>query len=106
VPFYFLPYVGGVDTVRSFHEFRFRDENALWMTAEYDLTLIKWVSVATFVDAGKAAPDWQDINLTGPQARIRLRRARAFQPPDIRPLRRRRRRRRRLARVPEARFGF
>ena len=65
VPFYFLPYVGGVDTIRSFPEFRFRDENALWLTAEYHLTLIKWVSVATFADAGKAAPDWQDINLTG-----------------------------------------
>ena len=24
VPFYFLPYVGGVDTIRAFHEFRFR----------------------------------------------------------------------------------
>ena len=65
VPFYFLPYVGGVDTIRAFHEFRFRDENALWMTAEYDLTLMKWISVATFVDAGKVAADWQDIHLTG-----------------------------------------
>ena len=65
VPFYFLPYVGGVDTIRSFHEFRFRDENALWLTAEYNLTLMKWVSVATFVDAGKVAADWQDIELAG-----------------------------------------
>jgi outer membrane protein assembly factor BamA len=65
VPFYFLPYVGGVDTVRAFHEFRFRDENALWMTAEYDLTLTKWVSVATFLDAGKVAHDWEDIGLGG-----------------------------------------
>jgi len=65
VPFYFLPYVGGVDTVRSFHEFRFRDENALWLTGEYNLTLMKWVSLAAFIDAGKVAPDWQDINLTG-----------------------------------------
>jgi outer membrane protein assembly factor BamA len=65
VPFYFLPYVGGVDTIRSFHEFRFRDENALWLTGEYNLTLMKWVSVAAFIDAGKVAPDWQDINLTG-----------------------------------------
>jgi hypothetical protein len=65
VPFYFLPYVGGVDTVRSFHEFRFKDENALWLTAEYNLTLMKWVSVATFIDAGKVAPDWQDIELSG-----------------------------------------
>jgi outer membrane protein assembly factor BamA len=61
VPFYFLPYVGGVDTVRSFNEFRFRDENALWMTAEYAYTPMKWFSVATFVDGGKVAPDWQDI---------------------------------------------
>ena len=65
VPFYFLPYVGGVDTIRSFHEFRYRDENALWLTAEYNLTLMKWVSVATFVDAGKVAADWQDIELSG-----------------------------------------
>jgi outer membrane protein assembly factor BamA len=65
VPFYFLPYVGGVDTIRSFHEFRFRDENALFMTAEYAYTLIKWVSVATFVDAGKVAADWQDIRPSG-----------------------------------------
>jgi outer membrane translocation and assembly module TamA len=26
---------------------------------------MKWVSVATFVDAGKVAPDWQDIELSG-----------------------------------------
>ena len=65
VPFYFLPYVGGVDTVRSFHEFRFRDENALWMTAEYAFTPVKWVSLATFIDAGKVAPDWQDIRPSG-----------------------------------------
>ena len=65
VPFYFLPYVGGVDTVRSFHEFRFKDENALWMTAEYNWTPMKWFSVATFIDAGKVAPDWQDIRLSG-----------------------------------------
>jgi hypothetical protein len=65
VPFYFLPYIGGVDTIRAFHEFRFRDENALWMTAEYNWTLMKWVSLATFIDAGKVAPDWQDIRATG-----------------------------------------
>ena len=65
VPFYFLPYVGGVDTIRSFHEFRFRDENALWMTAEYAYTPMKWFSVATFIDAGKVAADWQDVRPSG-----------------------------------------
>lgn len=65
VPFYFLPYVGGVDTVRSFREFRFKDENAIWMSAEYNYMPIKWVSVAAFVDAGKVEPNWDDLNFTG-----------------------------------------
>jgi hypothetical protein len=65
VPFYFLPYVGGVDTVRSFREFRFKDENAIWMTAEYSWSPMKYVSVAAFVDAGKVSADYEDINLTG-----------------------------------------
>ena len=62
VPFYFLPYVGGVDTVRGFREFRFKDENALWMTAEYAWTPMKYFSLAAFIDAGKVSADWQDIN--------------------------------------------
>jgi outer membrane protein assembly factor BamA len=64
IPFYFLPYVGGMDTIRSFHEFRFRDENALWMTAEYDWMVIPWVSVATFFDAGKVAHAWHEVGLS------------------------------------------
>ena len=65
VPFYFLPYVGGVDTIRSFHEFRFKDENAMWMSAEYRWVPIKWVSLAAFIDAGKVSARHQDINLGG-----------------------------------------
>ena len=63
VPFYLLPYVGGVDTVRSFREFRFKDENAIWMTAEYNWSPFKYVSLAAFVDAGKVSADYQDITL-------------------------------------------
>ena len=65
VPFYFLPYVGGVDTIRSFREFRFKDENAIWMTAEYTWAPFEYVSLAAFVDAGKVNADWNDINLSG-----------------------------------------
>jgi outer membrane protein assembly factor BamA len=65
VPFYFLAYVGGVDTVRSFREFRFKDENALWMSLEYRWSPIKWVSLATFVDAGEVRADWENIDLSG-----------------------------------------
>jgi outer membrane protein assembly factor BamA len=68
VPFYFLPYVGGVDTIRSFREFRFKDENAIWMSAEYDWAPIKWVSLAAFVDAGKVAEHWQDIGFDAMKA--------------------------------------
>jgi hypothetical protein len=62
VPFYFLPYVGGVDTVRSLHEFRFKDENAVWMSGEYRWIPFKYVSFATFFDAGKVGRNYQDVH--------------------------------------------
>jgi outer membrane protein assembly factor BamA len=64
VPFYVLPYIGGSDTVRSFREFRFRDENALFLNAEYRWEAFSGLDMALFFDAGKVAADWQDINLT------------------------------------------
>jgi hypothetical protein len=63
VPFYLLPYVGGGDTVRAFGEFRFRDENAGTFNVELRHRVHKMVHVAGFVDWGKVANDWQDINL-------------------------------------------
>ena len=65
VPFYFLPYVGGVDTIRSLHEFRFKDENAIWMSLEYRWVPLKYVSFATFVDAGKVSSDYEDVVASG-----------------------------------------
>ena len=65
VPFYFLAYVGGVDTIRSLNEFRFKDENAMWMGAEYRWRFYKYASVVTFFDAGKVAADWQDLSFSG-----------------------------------------
>ena len=62
VPFYFLPYVGGVDTVRSYTEFRFKDENAVWLSGEYRWIPIKYLSFATFFDAGKVGRDFQDVH--------------------------------------------
>ena len=65
VPFYLLPYVGGGDTIRSFREFRFRDENAGVANVEYRHKVHEMVHVAGFVDFGKVARDWQDINPHG-----------------------------------------
>lgn len=62
VPFYLLPYVGGGDTVRSFREFRFRDENAGVANLEFRHKVHAMAHVAGFLDFGKVARDWQDIN--------------------------------------------
>jgi len=64
VPFYLLPYVGGHDTIRAFREFRFRDENAGIFNAEFRQKVYSMVHLAGFVDVGKVAHDWQDINPT------------------------------------------
>ena len=65
VPFYFLPYIGGSDTVRGFHEFRFRDENVLFLNAEYRIRVHRFVHVAPFVDAGEVRADWEEIGPSG-----------------------------------------
>ncbi len=62
VPFYLMPYVGGGDTVRAFREFRFRDENAGVFNVELRRKVHPMAHVAAFVDFGKVAHDWQDIN--------------------------------------------
>jgi outer membrane protein assembly factor BamA len=63
VPFYFLPYIGGSSSVRGFREFRFRDENAMFMNAEYRWEAFSGLDMALFFDAGDVGPDWQDIDL-------------------------------------------
>jgi hypothetical protein len=61
VPFYFLPYIGGSDTLRGFHEFRFRDENILFFNLEYRWQIIPYLHIAPFFDAGEVRADWEDI---------------------------------------------
>ena len=61
VPFYFLPYIGGSDTLRGFHEFRYRDENILFFNFEYRWRIIPYLHIAPFFDAGEVRADWEDI---------------------------------------------
>jgi outer membrane protein assembly factor BamA len=63
VPFYFLPYIGGSDTLRGFKEFRFRDENAVFMNAEYRWEAFAGLDMALFLDAGEVRPDWENVDL-------------------------------------------
>lgn len=62
VPFYVFPYIGGSNSVRSFREFRFRDENALFMNFEYRWEAFSGLDMGLFIDKGKVAPNWEDIN--------------------------------------------
>jgi hypothetical protein len=62
VPFYVLPYIGGSNSVRSFREFRFRDENAFFMNFEYRWEAFAGLDMGLFVDQGKVAANWEDIN--------------------------------------------
>jgi outer membrane protein assembly factor BamA len=61
VPFYFMPYVGGRDTIRSFVEYRFSGENAMWYGAEYMWNMRKFVSVAAFTDRGRVSRTWDSV---------------------------------------------
>lgn len=63
VPFYFLPYIGGSDTIRGFKEFRFRDENVIFMNAEYRWEAFAGLDMALFFDMGEARQNWEQIDL-------------------------------------------
>ena len=63
VPFYFMPYIGGSDTVRGFKEFRFRDENVMFMNAEYRWEAFSGLDMALFVDVGEVSDKWETIDL-------------------------------------------
>jgi outer membrane protein assembly factor BamA len=61
VPFYFMPTLGGEDTIRSYMDYRFAAEKILWYGAEYHLNPRPYVSLAVFADAGKAARTWNGL---------------------------------------------
>jgi hypothetical protein len=63
VPFYFLPYVGGSESVRSYREFRFRDENAVFFNLEYRWEAFSGMDMALFFDAGEVRANWENIDL-------------------------------------------
>jgi outer membrane protein assembly factor BamA len=63
VPFYYLPSVGGRDTVRGYSDFRFRDNNALVFNAEYRWEAFAGLDMALFYDRGTVGHGWSDISL-------------------------------------------
>jgi hypothetical protein len=63
VPFYLQPSLGGVNTLRSFTDYRFHDDNMLVANAEVRLKLMTHVDFAVFADAGNVAAQASDLDL-------------------------------------------
>jgi hypothetical protein len=61
VPFYFLAYVGGRDTVRSVAEYRYKDHDAVWLSGEYKWIPMPNLSISAFADAGQVSRDWHAV---------------------------------------------
>lgn len=62
VPFYLQNTLGGNETLRGFREFRFRDSNQLYFSAEYRWEAAAAVEFVVFYDAGKVFPESEDFD--------------------------------------------
>jgi len=63
VPFYLLPSLGGLNTVRGYHDYRFHDRNLLVANAESRWALFEHIDAAAFFDAGNVASRAGDLDL-------------------------------------------
>jgi hypothetical protein len=63
VPFYLQPSLGGVNSLRSFADYRFHDANLLLTTLEMRVALLTHLDVAVFGDAGNVAGRVEDLDL-------------------------------------------
>lgn len=63
VPFYLQPTLGGGHSLRSFSDFRFRDDNLLVANAEVRVAMFTHLDAVVFADAGNVAARWRDLDL-------------------------------------------
>jgi len=63
VPFYMLPSLGGNNSLRSYDDYRFHDQNLLLTNVESRWALWTHLDGALFLDAGNVAARVQDLNL-------------------------------------------
>lgn len=63
VPFYFMPTLGGNDTLRGFRQYRFRGPHAILLQGEYRWEIWSGLDAALFYDAGKVANRRADLDL-------------------------------------------
>lgn len=64
MPFYFMPTLGGNDTLRGFRAQRFRGPHAILLQAEYRFEIWSALDAALFYDAGKVANSRSDLDFS------------------------------------------
>jgi len=64
VPFYYMPTLGGHDTLRGFREYRFRAPHAMLVQGEYRWEIWSGLDGALFYDAGKVANRRRDLDFS------------------------------------------
>jgi hypothetical protein len=65
IPFSDLPRIGGPNRLRGYDLDRFRDEKTAVVTAEYHYPIHEYVAGSLFVDAGRAAPTYEELSRVG-----------------------------------------
>jgi hypothetical protein len=63
VPFYMLPSLGGNNSLRSYDDYRYHDQNLLLANVESRWALWTHLDGPLFLDAGNVGPRVQDLNL-------------------------------------------
>jgi outer membrane protein assembly factor BamA len=63
VPFYLQPTLGGDDDLRGFRPFRFYDNAAVVINAEYRWQIFYGMEMALFADAGRVFDRWEQVNV-------------------------------------------
>jgi hypothetical protein len=62
-PFYLQQSLGGGETLRSFHSYRFPDHALAHASVEYRWRAHRYVEIAPFLDAGTVAPAWSRLSV-------------------------------------------
>jgi hypothetical protein len=63
VPIYLMPALGGKNTLRGYHDYRYHDNDMQTFSAEVRCALFTHIDAAVFADAGKVASRVADLDL-------------------------------------------
>jgi hypothetical protein len=72
LPFFMMPSIGGGADLRAYASWRLRDQNSLYMQAEWRVMVNRFLDMALFYDAGKVAARRADLDLSGLKSDVGL----------------------------------